>query len=541
MSAPLIQVMLEDGTLREIAVPAHARSRSLASILADHGFPLNTRCGQRNLCKGCEVMLFSGSINGTETNTMSGPQRIRACQTYASGTFRISIPPRSRMEHRAHVSETFRIDIPFGNQPLVAPIPYVKDLGVAIDLGTTTVVVLLVDLATGEILSRAGAFNQQIRFGDNVLTRIDAVRAPGALQAMQAAAAQETLVPLLTAACEKAHVLPSRLACATIAGNTTMLHLLASVDPTPLGIAPFTPVFLEPRTTSAGALGITLGGLSPEMPVQLLPGIAAYVGADIAAGVYATGMLYDETPALLVDVGTNGEIVLQHNGRLLACATAAGPAFEGCGLRSGTRAQEGAVSKLRLRKEPFDLQVETLGNLPVTKATGICGSAYIDFLSEARREGLLSESGRFYEGAWATLPAACRTQGENAFRLSGEIAISEADVALLLQAKAAIGAGIETLLDCAGISAEEVGRVILAGGFGMHLNVAHAIGIGLLPGFREESVETAGNTSLAGALIALLDRTTLMEMDDLRRKVEVVELNLEPDFEDRFVDHLSLP
>jgi uncharacterized 2Fe-2S/4Fe-4S cluster protein (DUF4445 family) len=233
---------------------------------------------------------------------------------------------------------------------------------------------------------------------------------------------------------------------------------------------------------------------------------------------------------------------------LTACATAAGPAFEGCGLRCGTRARDGAVSDLRLTLHPFQLETETIGNVPRVRANGLCGSAYVDFLATARSSGLLGATGRFDSAAWEGVPLQNRFMDgrQRALRLTesngaGGLQISEADVALLLQAKAAIGAGIEILLETAGVRAADLARVYLAGGFGMHLNVAHAIAIGLLPGFREEQVRVVGNTALAGALLALVDRTTLEEMENLRAQVEVIELNLADGFEARYIEHLMLP
>jgi uncharacterized 2Fe-2S/4Fe-4S cluster protein (DUF4445 family) len=367
---------------------------------------------------------------------------------------------------------------------------------------------------------------------------------------MQRAVVAGTIAPLLVRACERAGRPPSRLAGGTIAGNTTMLHILAGEDPSPLGIAPFTPRFIAGKRLTASAIGLTAGidgySLAPDTPLQLLPGIAAYIGADITAGIWATGMIFDEEPSLLVDIGTNGEIVLQHEGRLTACATAAGPAFEGSGLRCGTRARDGAVSRIDIHLDPFRVGIEKIGGKPVAGVAGICGSAYVDFLSTARQRGLLLESGRFDADAWQRVPPGNRIEkdGERALRIAGtnggESCISEVDIAVLLQAKAAIGAGIEILLETSGIDAGAISRLYLAGGFGMHLNVAHAIAAGLLPGFREEQVRVVGNTALAGALLALLDFTTLDEMESLRPQVQILELNLQEDFEERYIDHLAL-
>lgn len=540
-----LHVELDSGERHAITVTDD--SRTLADALAAHGLPLNTRCGQRGLCRGCEVELREGSLL-VDGGTIVSPALLKACRARAAGDAAIHLPTRSRIEHRPQLGETFEIAVPFAHRPLFEFIPGGRDTAFAVDIGTTTVVVLLVDLVTGEVLSRAGGFNEQIRFGDNVVTRIEAGRNPETLAAMQRAIVTETTQPLLLKACERAGRLPDRIVGGTMAGNTTMLHLLVGEDPTPLGIAPFTPRFIAGRRVGAGAIGLEVPGLGAQMPLQLLPGIAAYIGADITAGVYATGMTFDEQPSLLVDIGTNGEIVLQAGGRLFGCATAAGPAFEGCGLRCGTRAREGAVSDLKLRLNPFALEAEVIGNVPLARANGLCGSAYVDFLATARSGGLLGSSGRFEAGAWEKIPDGLRhvADGERALRIGGgsgvgPLRVSEVDVALLLQAKAAIGAGIEVLLETAGIRAADIGKVYLAGGFGMHLNVAHAIAIGLLPGFRGEQVRVVGNTSLAGALLALVDRTALGEMEELREQVDVIELNLTDGFEDRYIEHLMLP
>jgi uncharacterized 2Fe-2S/4Fe-4S cluster protein (DUF4445 family) len=538
-----IPITVEPEHGERTTIHAGPGAEMLSKVLAQHGFPLNTRCGQRGLCHGCEIVLQKGALMMGNCE-VTAPATLRACRVRLHGPITLTIPARSRIEHKPQVGETFEIAVPCAHDPLF-PVNGTHDTAFAVDVGTTTVVVLLVDLTSGEVLSRAGGFNKQIRFGDNVLTRIDAARTPESIAAMQWAVVGETLAPLLMQACERAGRDVSRIAGGTIAGNTTMLHLLAGEDPTSLGIAPFTARFLAGKSTNAADIHLCAEELATDTPIQLLPSIAGYIGADITAGVYATGMVFDGKPSLLVDIGTNGEIVLQHGGSLTACATAAGPAFEGCGLRCGTRAREGAISDLAVTRDPFAIHAQTIGGIPAARATGICGSAYIDFLASARACGLLGYAGRFVTDVWSAMPEIYRftEDDERAISLSGPGSprISEVDVAVLLQAKAAIGAGIETLLETAGIRAEEISRVYLAGGFGMHLNVANAIAIGLLPGFKPEQVRVVGNTSLAGALLALIDRTTLAEMEALREEVQVIELNLAEGFEDRYVEHLMLP
>jgi uncharacterized 2Fe-2S/4Fe-4S cluster protein (DUF4445 family) len=539
-----VQVELESGALREISVARD--DLLLADILAAHGMPLNTRCGQRGLCRGCEVLLRDGAMM-IDGKVVVAPATVQSCRARINEPVAIQIPGRSCVGHLPQAGETFEIAVPYAHQPLFPAVAGGRDTGFAVDAGTTTVVLLLVDLVTGQVLSQAGAFNEQIRFGDNVITRIEAARKPEDLAAMQRAIVAETIQPLLLLACQRAGRPLERIAGGAVAGNTTMLHLLIGEDPAPLGILPFTPRFLKGRQVLARDLDLAAAGLAPETPVQLLPGIAAYIGADIAAGISATGMAFARSPSLLVDIGTNGEMVLQSGGKLTACSTAAGPAFEGCGLCCGTRARAGAVGGLRLSLHPFQLEIETIGHVPLTRANGLCGSAYVDFLATGRSSGLLGATGRFETAAWESVPVQNRLMdnGGKALRLTdtcgaGALRVREADVALLLQAKAAIGAGIEILLKTAGVRAVDVARVNLAGGFGMHLNVAHAIAIGLLPGFREEQVRVVGNTSLAGALLALVDRTMLDEMENLRAQVKVIELNLADGFENAYIEHLML-
>jgi len=538
-----ISITVKSGQNEPVIIHAGSVAGGLANLLAEHGFPLNTRCGQRGLCRGCEIDLQEGSLWLGDTR-VDAPATLRACHARLHGPLTLAIPARSHIEHRPQVGETFEIATPYAHDPLFPAID-TRDSGFAVDIGTTTVVVLLVDLVSGEILARAGGFNEQIRFGDNVLTRIDAAQSPEAVAAMQQAVVRDTLAPLLLESCRRAGREPSRIAGGSIAGNTTMLHLLMGEDPSSLGVAPFAARFLAGKACVALDIHLAVDGLPPQTPIQLLPSIAGYIGADITAGIGATGIRFDAGPSLLVDIGTNGEIVLQHGGVLTACAAAAGPAFEGCGLCCGTRAREGAISELAITGDPFEIRIQTIGQTPPSRASGVCGSAYIDFLAETRRGGLLGESGRFDATSWAALPERFRLADDDGRALSlagpGSPRISEVDVAVLLQAKAAIGAGIETLLESAGIRAGEISRVYLAGGFGMHLNVANAIAIGLLPGLKPDQVRVVGNTALAGALLALIDRSMLADMETLRDNVRVIELNLSDGFEDRYIEHLMLP
>ena len=516
--------------------------RGIADLLAAHGLPLNTRCAQKGCCEGCTVHLESGSLQQSGTgNTITTPGPLLACRAeWIPGTeITLTIPSRSLLSRDAIAADDFKISVPVGHTPLFS-----GEFGLAVDIGTTTVVVLLAELATGRILARTSDFNQQVGLGDDVLARIGLCHEnPGMVARLQRAICQETLVPLALEACAQAGVAPERIGGMAVAGNTAMLHLFFGEDPSPLGVFPFTPRFLDHRIRNAHALGFCD---FPDMPVHALPGLAAYIGADIAAGLYTTGLHDDPGLALFVDVGTNGEIALLKDGRLYACATAAGPAFEGCGLSCGMRATEGAVEGVALSCDQngrIAICLEIIGNLPPEQSPGFCGSAYIDFLAQARAAGIVMENGRFDPEIMAANPALFQKEenGHAMLLVQGEtpLRISEPDIALLLQSKAAIAAGIQTLLEREGLAG--VPRLYLAGGFGMHLDVPHAIACGLLPGVLPSDVEVVGNTSLGGAYLAMLDQSVLQELALLQTRTSIIELNLDPGFEDCYIENLKLP
>lgn len=503
--------------------------RSFSPTLADHlaaaGFPLNTRCSQRGLCKGCRII------------DESGAGRL-ACEMHLApgDDLAITIPARSLLSHAPAVVSDFRTGVPTGSDPAFST---QKPFGLAVDIGTTTVAVLLAELSSGRVLARASSLNAQVASGDNVLTRIHLCQQNKEnIARLREAFWQSTFAPLLRRVLAAAGVSADDLAGAVVAGNTTMLHLACGEDPTPMGMVPFRPAFLDERRFSGAA------SLFPGLPeVIFLPGLSAYVGADIVAGAACRGLEYSAAPQLLVDVGTNGEMVLADQNGLLACATAAGPAFEGCGLLCGMRAADGVIGRIEISADPFGVTCNVIGG-PSSWIHGITGSAYVDFLASAHGTGLLEDNGRFAKSFVAAHPGWFREE-ENGLSFLPEpghpdIRIGEVDVALLLQAKAAIAAGVETLLEQRGIRARDVGRLHLAGGFGLHLSIPNAIACGLLPGFSAEQIEAVGNTSLGGAYLAMLDKSLLEEMAALRSRSETIELNLDPGFEDRYLDHLSL-
>jgi uncharacterized 2Fe-2S/4Fe-4S cluster protein (DUF4445 family) len=579
------RITIETGKASQTIVSRTHTHTRLTEVLRHADLPLNTRCGERGLCDGCLVELIAGTLVNVQTQQAVGPSDagvlVRACehQLQADGAdLTIRIPPRSLLAHQPQVVSEFRINVPWSHDPIdsgdqaagVSEGPNntahnngQHRYGVAVDIGTTTVAVLLVDLATGTTVGQAAGFNRQMGLGDDVLTRINLCSTdPQMLSRLQQTVIKSTLGPLIAEALRTAGPgVTGPITAMTFAGNTTMLHLAAGVDPSSMGIAPFTPVFLEHRTMRAHEIGLALPAaasvvaghsaegepLSVDPVVHLLPGAAAYVGADLVAGILSSGLAYDPGPSLLVDVGTNGEIIFKHGDTLLGCATAAGPAFEGSRLTSGLRAGEGAISAISFTARPFAIHTRVIGD---TAPIGLCGSAYIDFLADARRVGLLSPTGRFdRDFLHRQVPPDCLRTGEDdgaMFRVAQsagqrDILVSETDVAALLQAKAAIAAGILTLLAHAGVTAAQVKTVYLAGGFGTRMNRNSAMACGLLPGFNARQVQVVGNSSLAGALLALLDSSVIPELHRIAKRMRIIELNLDPSFEDRYIDQLSLP
>jgi uncharacterized 2Fe-2S/4Fe-4S cluster protein (DUF4445 family) len=323
-----------------------------------------------------------------------------------------------------------------------------------------------------------------------------------------------------------------------------MAHLFLGLDPASLGRVPFTPVIRRHPTYPAAELGLAA---HPQAVVDVLPSISAYVGGDLVADLHVAHLMAAAVPTLLIDIGTNGEMLYAADGRISACATAAGPAFEGAGLACGGRAARGAIEHVDIAG---DGQVR-LGVIGGGHATSICGSGIIDFVAAARQQGFVNAVGRYdldrVRAAGRYLDAPTCRGPSHAFvlaagRAGGEsVYVSEADLAQVLKAKAAIQAGLVTLLETRGARPEDLGRIVLAGGFARHIHLGRAKAMGLLPDLPDDRFENIGNGALAGAYHALIDAAALPAMEAAAGGPDVVELNLVPSFESHFIDALSLP
>jgi uncharacterized 2Fe-2S/4Fe-4S cluster protein (DUF4445 family) len=429
--------------------------------------------------------------------------------------------------------------------------------GLAVDIGSTTIAAHLCDLTSGEVAASAGAMNPQIRFGEDLMSRVSySMMNPGGA-ALMTAAVREALNGLAADVARSAGIAREDILEATLVGNPIMHHLLLGIDPVELGGAPFALATDGSLTLRADEIGLEL---HRNARVYVLPCIAGHVGAD------AAGMVLSERPdlaaemTLLVDVGTNAEIVLGNRERLVACSSPTGPAFEGAQISCGQRAAPGAIERVRIDRETLEPRFKVIGsdlwsNEPGFAAataasgiTGVCGSGIIEVIAEMYLAGIVNQDG-VLDGRLAERSARIVENGRTfAYVLHGgggsgthavEMKITQNDVRAIQLAKAALHAGVALLMDRLGI--DRVERIRLAGAFGSHIDVKYAIILGMLPDCDLAHVRSAGNAAGTGARIALLDATSRGLIEELVRKIEKVETAIEPRFQHHFVEAMAIP
>jgi uncharacterized 2Fe-2S/4Fe-4S cluster protein (DUF4445 family) len=457
-------------------------------------------CGGRGRCKRCRVQVVRGSLPVT-----AGDEAVLSAEEIAAG-WRLACHARPERDATLDIAQwetaILADDSAFSFTPR-------EGLGVAVDIGTTTLVAQLLDLQTARVLGVRTALNPQVKHGADLMTRVE-FAIHGGQPALERLIRAEigTLIRKLAP--------PAPVRDVVLVGNTVMHHLFCGVDLEPLSHCPFEPVRDGQIEFRAEELGWTVPG-GPR--VRFLGCLGGFVGSDVLAGVLATRMHETGGPAALIDLGTNGEIVVGGGGRLLCASTAAGPAFEGGRIGMGMRAATGAIAEVHL--EDGRMQCRVLGH---GAPRGICGSGLVDAAAAALDLGLLLPGGRLAGGA-KTLP------------LAGGVALAQSDIRELQLAKGAIAAGLDILLSRLGADAGSLGRVYLAGAFGNYLNRASARRIGLL-NLPLDKVEPAGNTALLGAKLALFDGA---DFSDLRAQVEHVPLGTDPEFQERYIDAMAFP
>ena len=418
-----------------------------------------------------------------------------------------------------------------------------KSYGIAFDIGTTTVVGYLIDLGSGEELSAVAKTNPQIIHGDDVISRIGFTQQPkGGLEKLQKEIVI-TLNEIIRETTQKAEIDKNNIYETVIVGNTCMHHLFLGLNPIHLAPSPYIPVIKE--SLSLKAKDIPGLSLSPAANIYMLPNISAFVGADILAGILSTSMWREDKTILLVDLGTNGEVVLGLKKKLWACSVAAGPAFEGARISSGMRAAEGAINKVKIDSKFIIYKVIEDG-----KVRGICGSGLIDLIAELLKLGLINKSGKLIgrEEGNSELSEEIRKriikgQKGNKFLLvkgketeNGKpLYLTQRDIREVQLAKAAIFAGIKILLKEVNIPLEDIQEILLAGAFGNFIDKKSAVRIGLLPNLPLKKIESVGNAAGRGAEITLCSNKMREVSEEISKKVKYVELSSRPDFQEEFI------
>ena len=411
--------------------------------------------------------------------------------------------------------------------------------GVAIDVGTTTVVASLLEMETSKVVDSEAVYNTQMKFGEDYIQRIIYAIQNDALDEMQRSIVT-AINKLISTLVERNSIDLENITAIVCAGNTAMHHFLLGLDPERIRKEPYIPTanFIPPIRAIQLGIDINCRGL-----LYTLPSVAAYVGADITSGATAIRLDREEMPTLLIDIGTNGEVVLGNKEWMVCCSASAGPAFEGSGIKHGMRAAKGAIEIMHITKE-FEVSYSAIGNVP---PRGICGSGLLDCIAEMLRSGIIDRSGNFQKGI--KTDKLRQRDDEYEFVLinkeetgiDSEIVITQADIANLIRSKGAIYAAVSLLIESMGLSIDDVHCVYLAGGFGNYLNVRNAITIGMLPDMPASRIKFVGNTSLTGAKMALLSKEAFETVQSIASQMTYFDLMGNQKYMEEFMSANFLP
>ena len=424
-------------------------------------------------------------------------------------------------------------------RPFDAPQPM---CGLAIDIGTTTVSAVLMDLKTGKLLAKGSGGNGQIRYGADVINRIVEQGRPGGVERLQKAIVEETLQPLTRALCRSAGVEAERILRCCVASNTTMNHLLLGVDADPVRMEPYIPTFFRWDGLKAGDIRLIA---NPDARVVLAPNIGSYVGGDITAGTLTSRIWDKDEFSLFIDLGTNGEIVFGNRDFMMSCACSAGPAFEGGDISCGMRATDGAVEAVTIDRETLEPVLSVVGK-PGQKPVGICGSGIIDVIAELYRTSAISAKGHFVrenrrilrdEHGMGRYVLAFGSESET----GREIAITEVDIECFIRAKGAIFSAIHIMLSSLDMDVSVLEHIYVAGGIGSGINMDNAVRIGMFPDVDRELFTYIGNSSLAGAYALTLSTAAEEKVQQLASNMTYLELSTEPRYMEEFVAACFLP
>ena len=415
-------------------------------------------------------------------------------------------------------------------------------VGCAIDIGTTTVSMVLVDLKSGKILAKGSSGNGQIRYGADVINRIIEQGRPGGKKKLQDAIVKETLTPIIANLCKSAKISARSILRLSVGSNTTMNHLLLGVDAQSVRMDPYIPSFFSWEGLLAGDLHLPA---NPLAPVIIAPNIGSYVGGDITAGTLASMIWDKDEMSLFIDLGTNGEIVFGNRDFLMSCACSAGPAFEGGDISCGMRATDGAMEAVTLDKDTMEPTMTIVGD-PGQKCVGICGSGIIDIISELYRCGIINAKGLFVrEGKRVKRDAHGMGRFVLAFpeesETGREVSINEVDIDNFIRAKGAIFSAIDTLLKSVDMTVEMIDHVYVAGGIGSGINMKNAVNIGMLPDVELEKFSYIGNSSLTGSYAMVISDQATEKCAEVAANMTYLELSTHPGYMDSFVAACFIP
>ncbi|NLY10534.1 MAG: DUF4445 domain-containing protein [Firmicutes bacterium] len=491
------------------------KGANLYQSLVETGFVFNSYCGGKGTCGKCKVKILSDQ-----------PSIVLACRVQVDRDVSIEIPTPTNIQDILVEGFAIQLDTSDSND----------GYGVAIDIGTTTIAMYLLDLNSGDEIGAVAYANPQLQFGADVISRINyTLEHPNGIVVLQ-----KVLIKVLndgvTKLVKAAGLTTEDLNSVAIVGNTVMLHTLMGVSAESIANAPFTPIFVDELVLSPSDLDLNI---NQQSRVFVLPSVSGYIGADILADLLATEFINSEKPNLLIDIGTNGEIVLGSKDELLACSAAAGPAFEGAKITCGTASINGAISHIKLTLDG-KIRYTTIGN---RSPVGICGSGLIDLIAELVQQGIVLESGAF--ALEQEIPSLYRErlvmhQGMRAFVIEEGILLTQKDIREFQLAKGAIAAGIQVLLKESKIDLTEIKHLYLAGGFGTYLDPIQASKVGLFPAPLTAKAVKLGNAAGSGAKLYLLSKKHQKYLQKFRSKIKYIELSGHPDFQEEFINGMTI-
>ena len=554
----------------DVSIPFE-KGETVRDILQREGIFIESPCDGKGICGKCGVWVKNGQdVPETEHDNITPEQAANglrlSCLLTPELDLRIELPvdfslDAKRLRQAQRILEGERLSwsrvvpavglrkakgkywLSYQDQETITPLDSWKDgftpKGLAIDLGTTSMVVSLLSLQSGEELATSSSLNPQVKFGHDIMTRIQHASTQEGLTALSRIV-RDGLNELIEQVCLDSQSDAGEILDVVVGGNTTMLQLAAAIDPAPLGRVPFTVGIQGAASYPASRFGLRI---NPAARVYVPPIVHAFVGTDISAGLLMSEGFFDDQQILLfMDIGTNGEMGLNLRGRRLMTSTAAGPAFEGAGLSSGMRASFGAVETVST--DGGTLKLETVGKAPIR---GICGSGLMDLIAVLLQLGVIDVSGRMlHPEKTGQLPEAIRERVEflcdqPAFRLEEGVYLTQRDVRQVQLAKAAVRAAMEGILQEAGSESGALDRIVIAGGFGFSLNPENLEAIGMLPPGTKEKVVFAGNTSRSGCAWLLVDTSYRRFLEEKIQAVTHVSIAERSDFMDLFVQRMHFP